>query len=82
MPLPQHDHVVQALSPDRPDQPLYIRILPGRLVQCDDLLNPQGPDLPQKGVAVDPVPVAQQPVGLVVTGTAGSRRSCVTRAGG
>ena len=54
----EHDHVVQALPPNRADQPLYIWVLPGRLVRRDDLRDAQSPDLPQKGVAVDPVTVS------------------------
>jgi hypothetical protein len=41
MSLAQHDHVVEALPPDRPDDPFAVAILPGRPGGGDDLFNAQ-----------------------------------------
>ena len=41
MPLIENDHMVQAFSPNRPDHPLDIRVLPGRSFCCPNLLDAQ-----------------------------------------
>lgn len=60
VPFTEPDHVVPTISPDRSDQPLYIKNLPGRLERRHDLPDPHGLDLPHEGIAVDAVTVPQQ----------------------
>ena len=39
MPLTQHDDIVQAVPPDRPDQPFHVSVLPRRSCRCRSVTN-------------------------------------------
>jgi hypothetical protein len=55
--LVQDDHVIQALSPYRPDHTLHVRRLPKRS-RCDHhLINPHGADATDEVVPVDPISI-------------------------
>jgi hypothetical protein len=60
MPFVDDDDVIQALTPDAPDQPLDIRILPRPPGGDDDLFDPQMLYPLPKGSAIDAVPIAQE----------------------
>ena len=53
VPLSQHDHMIQALSADRANQPLHIGVLPGTLEGRDHLLDAHGADPLAELLAVD-----------------------------
>ena len=55
----QHDHVIQAVPPHRPDQPLYIWILPGRSWSRRHVLDSHRFDHRREDPSVDVIPVAQ-----------------------
>jgi hypothetical protein len=62
----QDDHVVQAFTPNTPNQPLDIRILPRTPGGDYDLFDPHMLYPLPKGSAIDAVPIAQEiPRGLV-----------------
>jgi len=56
----QDTHVVQAFTPDTPDQPLDVRILPRTPGGDYDFLDPHMPHPLPKGGAIGAVPIAQQ----------------------
>ena len=56
----QDDHVVQAFSPYRPDQPLDIRVLPRRVRSAKNFLNAQPCGGFSKYVSVISVAITQQ----------------------
>ena len=56
----QDDHVVQAFSPYRPDQPLDIRVLPRRVRSAKNFLNAQPCGGFSKYVSVNSVAITQQ----------------------
>ena len=56
----QDNHVVQAFTPDTPDQPLDVRILPRTSGGDYDFLDPHMPHPLPKGGAIGAVPIAQQ----------------------
>ena len=51
--LIQHDHMVETLPPRRSDEPLDVRILPGRPWSRDDLLYPKSGHPAFEDIAVD-----------------------------
>lgn len=58
MPLVQDDHLVQALAPDTPDQPLDIGVLPWTLGSDQHFFDTHVPDPLSKGCAVYPITIA------------------------
>ena len=60
MPFADHDDVVQALTSNRADHPLGIRVLPRRTGRNDGLLEAQHPGLMRKSFSIDLVPVPNQ----------------------
>src|ERR1700674_3069348 len=61
-----HDDVVQALPPNRSDQPLGVRILPRRLRRGRDFPNPKPSCRFLKFLSIDTVAVAKQIAGRTV----------------
>jgi hypothetical protein len=59
----EHDDVIEAFPPNRPDDALGERILPGRSRRDEDLANPQAFRPPYEHVAVDGVAIAEQVLG-------------------
>jgi len=59
----EHDNVIEAFPPNRPDDALGERILPGRSRRDEDLANPQASRPPYEHVAVDGVAIAEQVLG-------------------
>ena len=55
MSLVQHDHVIQALAPDRTDQAFDVWILPGRSRCRDDFFEAHALDATLEAVAVDSI---------------------------
>jgi hypothetical protein len=64
----QDDEVVQAVSADRPDEPLGVWILPGTSRRRQYVFNAQRGDAPPDLVAVNPIPVADQIPGRIPRG--------------
>jgi hypothetical protein len=60
MVLAEDDQVVQTLSAYRPDDPLGVGVLPGRLWGGEDLPDTDPPDDPPECVAVGAIPIPQQ----------------------
>ena len=60
MSFAEHDDVVKALTPDRADDPLGIRVLPGATRGNDHLLDSQRADALLEHLPVDGVPVTEQ----------------------
>ena len=60
MALIENDHVIQTLSPDRADNSLDIRILPGRARRRDNLFNTQALYPGPKPLTIDTIAIAQQ----------------------
>jgi hypothetical protein len=60
--------MIQALPPNRPDQPLDVSILPGRLRCSQDFLNTKAIRRFTKSLAVAPIPISQQVTRGAVTG--------------
>src|SRR5919108_5145788 len=60
MPLMQHDHMVERVTPNAADYPLTVWILPGRSRGNLDLFNAQVLDALLERCAVDRVPIPQQ----------------------
>jgi hypothetical protein len=58
MPLVQDDHMVQALAPDTPNQPLDIGVLPGTLWSDQHFLDTHVLDRLSKGCSVDTITIA------------------------
>src|SRR4051794_1376693 len=58
--LAEHNHVVQALPPNRADHAFHIRPLPGRTRSGQHLLDPHGLDLLDEIMAEDSVTIPQQ----------------------
>ena len=58
--LVQHNQKVQALSPDRPDSPLDVGILPGRTAGCANFLNTEQLNCSLEFAAIDTVVIQQQ----------------------
>jgi hypothetical protein len=62
-----HDHhMVQALSPDRADQPLRVSILPGRPRRRRSVPDAHGRETSRHGMTVRGVSVANQVTGSVI----------------
>ena len=66
MSLVQHDHVIQALAPDRTDQAFDVWILPGRSRRRDDFFGTHVLDATLEGVAVDPVAITNREARKIV----------------
>ena len=60
MALAENDDMIQALAPDRIDQALGERILPGAVRRREDFLDPHALHPVPEVLAVDPVTVAQE----------------------
>ena len=60
MSFSQHDHVIQAVTPNGSDKPLHVGPLPGAGWSAEDLLKVQALDALAKVLAVDLVPISQQ----------------------
>ena len=60
MPLIEDDHMVEALTPDRPDHPLGVRVLPGRPSCGLDLLDAKRRYPTCEIEAVDPVSISDE----------------------
>ena len=60
MSLVQDDHVIEALTPDTPDQPLDVRILPRTPGGDGHFFDPHVLHPLPKGVPIDPVPITNQ----------------------
>jgi hypothetical protein len=63
MRLVENDHVIETLSPDRADQALDVRILPGARWRGDDFSNAHACDSTLENIAVDAVAISVQPAG-------------------
>jgi hypothetical protein len=60
VPSVEYDNMIQTLSPDRSDQPFHVRVLPGTLPGCQDLLNLKRlHSVPKRGT-VNSVSIANQ----------------------
>src|ERR1039457_7064017 len=60
MPLAGDQDMIQTVAPDRPEQALSIRILPGRPRGDRAIANPHRPDSPYEDVPVSAIVVAHQ----------------------
>ncbi len=60
MSLVKHHDVLEALSPDRADEPLYIRGLPRRTRRNAQCFEPQSPGATVELQSLDAVPVPQE----------------------
>ena len=60
MPFTEHDHLLEALAPDRADEPLRERVLPGARGRRQDFADPHAPDSLPKHVTVDAVAIVEQ----------------------
>src|SRR6266536_2097804 len=60
MPFSEHDHMIQAIAPDRSDQPLHVGPLPWTGGRGEDFLNPQALDTLAIVKPIDLIPVPQQ----------------------
>jgi hypothetical protein len=58
MPLMQDDYMIQALTPDTPNQTLHIWILPGTLWSGQHLFETHMPHPLSKGCTVDTITIA------------------------
>src|SRR5271170_6491547 len=57
MAFSEHDHMVEALTSDRPDEPLCISILPGRPCRGRPVPNAHGTDPLDEARAINTVPI-------------------------
>src|SRR5665647_3101951 len=60
MPLAKYDDMVKAVASDRADEPLTIAILPWRSRRSWSISNTHRPKTPDKDIAVDAVPIADE----------------------
>jgi hypothetical protein len=58
--LAQHENVIQALAPDRPDDALRERILPGAVWRREDLVDPHGRHPVPELLAIDLVTISEE----------------------
>jgi hypothetical protein len=58
--LAEDEHVIQALAPDRPDDALRERILPGAVWRREDLLDPHGRHPVPELRAIDVVTISEE----------------------
>jgi hypothetical protein len=58
--LAEDEHVIQALAPDRADEPLHERVLPRALRRGENLLDPRALQAMPKWLTVDAVAVAEE----------------------
>jgi hypothetical protein len=58
--LAEDEHVTQALAPDRPDEALRERILPGAVWRREDLVNPHGRHPVPELLAIDLVTISEE----------------------
>jgi hypothetical protein len=63
MPFVDHDHAIETVASDRPDQPLDVGILPRGSCRGEHLFEADCRDPLLEGFAVDLVPVTQQVLG-------------------
>jgi hypothetical protein len=68
--LVERDHVIQTLVPNRPDQALEVRALPGCAVRDDELFEAQVIDAPAEVLFVRTVMIAHQETRRIVKGNA------------
>jgi hypothetical protein len=66
MSFTQDDHVINALAPDRADQPFSIPILPGRGSRNRLVTNPHGAQPAFDEHAIDTVAIADQVAGRLI----------------
>src|SRR5215472_16664915 len=60
MPFPQHDHMIQAVTPERSDQPLHVGSLPWTCGRGEDFLDAHASDSLLELTPIDLVTIAQQ----------------------
>ena len=60
MPLTKYDNMVKAVPPDRADEPFTIAILPWRSRRGWPIPNAHHPKTPDKDIAADAVPIANE----------------------
>jgi hypothetical protein len=58
--LAENEHVIQALAPDRADEPLHERVLPWALRRREKLLDPHALHAMPKWLPVDAIAVAEE----------------------
>jgi hypothetical protein len=58
--LAEDEHVIQALAPDRPDEALRERILPGAVWRREDLVDPHGRHPVPELLAIDLVTISEE----------------------
>jgi hypothetical protein len=58
--LAEDEHVIQALEPDRADEPLHERVLPRTLRRCEKLLDPHALHAVPKWLPINSVAVAEE----------------------
>ena len=58
--LAQDDHVIEALAPDRTDEALDVRILPGRPGSDEHFGDPESGQPASEAIAVDGITIAQE----------------------
>jgi hypothetical protein len=58
--LAEDEHVIQALAPDRADEPLHERVLPRAVRRGESLLDPHALQAMPKWLTVDAVAVAEE----------------------
>jgi hypothetical protein len=66
MSLVDHDHVIETVASDRPDQPFDVGILPWGSCRGEHLFEAAGRDPLLEGFAVDLVPVTQRVLGRIL----------------
>jgi hypothetical protein len=60
MVFPEHDHVIETLSPDGPNDSFDVRILPRTTRRTDDFFDAHRLDPSDELAAVDPISIAEQ----------------------
>src|SRR5437899_2209731 len=60
MPFSQHDHVIQAITPDGSDQPLYEGTLPWTGRSGEDFLDAHASEAFAKIIPMDLIPIPEQ----------------------
>ena len=60
MPFSQHDHVIQAVTPDGSNQPLPKGALPRTCRNGEDFLDAHAPDSFAKVTPIDLIPIPEQ----------------------
>ncbi len=58
--LAEHDHVIEALAPDTPDDSFHVWVLPGAARRDHHLFDPEVPHAVPKPAPVDPITIPKQ----------------------